>query len=346
MIAPDKPFFMYFCPGRDPRAAPRPARSGSRSTRGKFDMGYEAYRELVFERQKQIGIFPADTELTPLNPYAEETERRRQALAPAGRRAPVGLAVRRRAAAVLRAWRRSTPASSRTPTTRSGACSTSWRSPGSCENTIVVLVSDNGASGRGRPERLGQREQVLQRHPRHDRGEPEVPRRPRLARRRTTTTRRLGVGVQHAVQDVEALQLRGRRRRPDGDLVAEGHRGEGRAAPPVPARHRHRRRRSTTCLGVELPEEVKGYHQIPLEGVSFRYDLRGRGRADAEGDRLLLDARLARDLAQGLEGRQPCIRRSPAGATSTRTAGSCSTPTRTPPRAMTSPPSIRRRSRR
>ena len=30
-------------------------------------------RELVFERQKQMGIFPADADLSPLNPYAEET---------------------------------------------------------------------------------------------------------------------------------------------------------------------------------------------------------------------------------------------------------------------------------
>ena len=27
----------------------------------------------MFERQKQLGIFPEDAELTPLNPYAEET---------------------------------------------------------------------------------------------------------------------------------------------------------------------------------------------------------------------------------------------------------------------------------
>src|SRR4029079_17286655 len=34
--------------------------------------GYEAYREQVFARQKELGIFPADAELSPLNPYAGE----------------------------------------------------------------------------------------------------------------------------------------------------------------------------------------------------------------------------------------------------------------------------------
>jgi arylsulfatase len=72
MIVPDKPFFMYFCPGAThaPHHAPK---EWVERYRGKFDMGYERYRELVFERQKQMAIFPEDAELTPLNPYAEET---------------------------------------------------------------------------------------------------------------------------------------------------------------------------------------------------------------------------------------------------------------------------------
>ena len=48
-------------------------RSGPTSTQGTFDMGYEAYRELVFERQKQLGIIPDGAELSPINPYADTT---------------------------------------------------------------------------------------------------------------------------------------------------------------------------------------------------------------------------------------------------------------------------------
>jgi len=32
-------------------------------------MGYEAYRELVFDRQKIMGILPEHAELSPINPY-------------------------------------------------------------------------------------------------------------------------------------------------------------------------------------------------------------------------------------------------------------------------------------
>ena len=56
-VAPDKPFFFYFCPGacHAPHHAPK---EWADRYKGKFDMGYEAYRELVFERQKKMGIMP------------------------------------------------------------------------------------------------------------------------------------------------------------------------------------------------------------------------------------------------------------------------------------------------
>ena len=39
--------------------------------KGKFDMGYEAYRELVFKNQKKMGIIPDSAELSPINPYTD-----------------------------------------------------------------------------------------------------------------------------------------------------------------------------------------------------------------------------------------------------------------------------------
>jgi len=72
VIAPDKPFFMYFCPGAT-HAPHHVSKEWIEKYKGRFDMGYEAYRELVFERQKQLGIFPEDAELTEINPYVGET---------------------------------------------------------------------------------------------------------------------------------------------------------------------------------------------------------------------------------------------------------------------------------
>ena len=56
------------------------------------------------------------------------------------------------------------------------------------------------------------------------------------------------------------------------------------------------------CLGIELPEEVKGYHAAAARGNQHPLHLRRRRCADAERDRVLLDARIEGDLAQGLEG--------------------------------------------
>ncbi len=63
-FSPDKPFFLYWAPG----AAHGPHQVGkewSDKYKGKFDAGWDAYRERVFARQKQLGWIPANTKLTP-----------------------------------------------------------------------------------------------------------------------------------------------------------------------------------------------------------------------------------------------------------------------------------------
>ena len=65
-VAPDKPFFLYYCPGRAPK-------EWIEKYRGRFDMGYEAYREQVFERQKQMGVITDKAELSAINPYIDAT---------------------------------------------------------------------------------------------------------------------------------------------------------------------------------------------------------------------------------------------------------------------------------
>lgn len=62
-VAPAKPFFMYFAPGAM-HAPHHVTKEWRDSFKGKFDMGWDKYREQVFERQKEMGIIPADTELT------------------------------------------------------------------------------------------------------------------------------------------------------------------------------------------------------------------------------------------------------------------------------------------
>src|SRR6185369_15973556 len=66
-LAPDRPVFMYFAPGAThaPLQAPR---SWIDRFKGQFDMGWDEYRRMVFERQKTLGVIPPNTVLTPRPP--------------------------------------------------------------------------------------------------------------------------------------------------------------------------------------------------------------------------------------------------------------------------------------
>jgi arylsulfatase len=66
--APDKPFFLYYAPGAT-HAPHQVAEKWSNLYKGKFDDGWDAYREKVFARQKQLGIIPATAILPARNPH-------------------------------------------------------------------------------------------------------------------------------------------------------------------------------------------------------------------------------------------------------------------------------------
>jgi arylsulfatase A-like enzyme len=62
-LMPDKPFFVYFAPGacHAPHHVPK---EWADKYKGKFDQGWDKLREDIFERQKKLGVIPADCRLT------------------------------------------------------------------------------------------------------------------------------------------------------------------------------------------------------------------------------------------------------------------------------------------
>jgi len=62
-IAPDRPFFLYVAPGAThaPHHAPK---DWIAKFKGKFDLGWDRYREETLVRQKKLGVVPPDTKLT------------------------------------------------------------------------------------------------------------------------------------------------------------------------------------------------------------------------------------------------------------------------------------------
>ncbi len=150
-IAPEKPFFLYYSLGacHAPHHAPK---EWIDKFKGQFDMGYEAIREQTLARQKELGIVPKETELPPINPIGTETR-----TGPDGTPFP--------ALDVTRPWDSLSDDEkklfSRMAEVYAGFLGHAdeqigrllgfleefgWR-----ENTLVVLVSDNGASGEGGP---------------------------------------------------------------------------------------------------------------------------------------------------------------------------------------------------
>ena len=63
-IYPDKPFFIYWAPGAT-HAPHQVAPEWIEKYKGQFDDGWDALRERTYARQKDLGVIPADAELTP-----------------------------------------------------------------------------------------------------------------------------------------------------------------------------------------------------------------------------------------------------------------------------------------
>ena len=65
--APDKPFFLYLTPGAT-HGPHQVDKQWIDKYKGRFDAGWDKYREEVLARQKQLGIVPANTTLPVRNP--------------------------------------------------------------------------------------------------------------------------------------------------------------------------------------------------------------------------------------------------------------------------------------
>ncbi|MGH3634355.1 arylsulfatase [Mycobacterium sp.] len=149
VIAPDKPWFAYVCPGAG-HAPHHVFKQWADRYAGRFDMGYERYREIVLERQKAMGIVPRGTELSPINPYLDVK-------GPNGEPWPLQDTVRpwetlrddekklfARMAEVFAGFLSYTDA-------QIGRILDYLDDSGQLDNTIVVVICDNGASGEGGP---------------------------------------------------------------------------------------------------------------------------------------------------------------------------------------------------
>ncbi|MFD6971592.1 arylsulfatase [Streptomyces sp. NPDC059979] len=130
-VAPDKPFFMNLCTGaaHAPHHVPK---EWADRYRGRFDDGWDAYRERTFARQKELGVVPTDAQLSPHDPDVPTWE----SLAPDARRL---------AARMMEVY-----AGFLSHTDHHlGRLVDFLKETGEFDNTLIMVVSDNGASPEG-----------------------------------------------------------------------------------------------------------------------------------------------------------------------------------------------------
>ena len=130
---PERPFFLYLCFGTGHYPIHVPKHHIDRYD-GRYDTGWGAIREERFARQKDIGIIPADTELPPFNPGVPDWDD----LSPDEQRV---------AARMQQAY-----AGMLTHTDEHlGRLIATLHEIGQANNTVFVLLSDNGATQEGGP---------------------------------------------------------------------------------------------------------------------------------------------------------------------------------------------------
>jgi arylsulfatase len=270
-IAPDKPFFLYYCPGacHAPHHAPK---EWADKYKGKFDLGYERYRELVFERQQERGIVTDHAELSPINPYVDDR-------GPAGQAWPE--------LDTVRPWDSLSDDEQRLFCRMAevyagylshadhelGRLLDYLEQSGELDNTLIVLVSDNGASGEGGPNGSVNENKLFNGLP--DPIEEALPFLDDLGSPRTYNHYPTG----WACAFNTPFKLWKRYSNWEGgtadplivswpkQVSATGLcRQYVHAVDVVPTIYE--------CLGIDPPEVVKGYTQLPIEGVSFGVTLR------------------------------------------------------------------------
>ncbi len=335
-VSPDKPWFMYFCPGCA-HAPHHVCKEWADRYQGRFDEGYEAIRAAILANQKA-----ARAHARGRRALADQPARRTQRISgPGGRPWPQ--------LDFVRPWDSLSDEEKRlfarmaevyagfvTYTDHEiGRLVDYLEESGQLENTIVIVVSDNGASAEGGPNGSFNENKFFNGIP--DTVEENLKHLDELGSPASYNHYNTGwawafdtpfpywkrfAGYEGGTADLCLVSW------PKG-IPARGEvRGQYvHAVDIVPTLYE--------LLDIQPPAVLKGYTQSPIEGESFVASL---------ADTTLRSGRHSSTRCSGCGRstttagwRTRCIRRSRAGAISSRTSGSSTTCARTAPRRAMSP---------
>jgi arylsulfatase A-like enzyme len=272
-VAPEKPFFLYYAPGaaHAPHQAPK---EWIEKFAGRFDMGYEAMREQILARQKEMGIVSPETELPAMNPIGTPETRR----GPDGQPFPV--------MDTTKPWDSLSDGEKRLFSRMAevyagflahadhhiGRLLDHLEFSGERDNTIVILVSDNGASGEGGPNGSVNENKLFNGMP--DDLEQNLAMLDELGGPKTYNHYSNGwaMAFNTPFKMWKRYEFNGGTSDPCIISWPAGMKAEG----EVRNQYHHAIDLVPTildCLGVEAPERIKGHVQSSFDGVSMRYSL-------------------------------------------------------------------------
>ena len=251
-VAPSKPFFMYFCPGamHAPHHVPK---EWADKYKGKFDDGWDVYREKTLGRQKGLGIVPKETELSRHDPDVK----------PWDQCTPEEKILYARMMGVFAGFLEHTDY-------HIGRLLQFLKDIGEFENTLIMVISDNGASSEGGPTGSINKSRFLNNVP--ESVEENLAALDKLEgpetynhyawgwtwagntpfRRWKRETYRGGVSDPFIVHWPRGIKAKGEIRTQYAHAID--------MVPTV-----------MECLGIEPPMVIKGVSQSPIEGVSFAH---------------------------------------------------------------------------
>ena len=140
---PSRPWYLWFCPGANhaPHHCPQEYID---KYKGKFDAGYEAYREWVLPRMIEKGILPKGTQLTPLNFLPADVANPADMVRPWETLNADEKKLFSRLMEVYAGFSEYTDA-------QVGRIIDYLEKTGQLDNTVIIWAADNGASGEGSP---------------------------------------------------------------------------------------------------------------------------------------------------------------------------------------------------
>ncbi|HEY7062475.1 MAG TPA: arylsulfatase [Chloroflexota bacterium] len=263
-VNPEKPWFMYWCPGANhaPHHGPK---EWADKYKGKFDMGYEKYREETLARMKKLGVVPENTELSGINPWPApdvigegDTVRPWDSLSDDEKR------LFARMAEVYAGFSSYTD-------NQLGRVIDYLEESGQLENTIVIVCSDNGASGEGGPDGSVNENKFFNNWP--DDIKENLAKIDELGGPGTYNHYPTGwaVAFNTPYKMFKRYTLEGGIADP---LIISWPKAMKAVAGQTRDQYCHAIDLVPTildCCGVEAPEVLKGYTQSPIQGTSLRY---------------------------------------------------------------------------